>query len=136
LKIIPDAELSMPQGRNKKALTKRVNKRRTGYPVATIAFYGPDNSRASKVVCSIVKQEGAEPEPMKKWFTDKDARKSEKILGELLGFIEENEAVSVIMADSIMGCPHEEGIDYSEGEPCPKCPYWRNRDRFTHEIVH
>jgi hypothetical protein len=62
----------MPQGRNKKALTKRVNKRRTGYPVATIAFNGPDNSRASKVVCSIVKQEGAEPEPMKKWFTDKD----------------------------------------------------------------
>jgi hypothetical protein len=29
----------------------------------------------------------------------------------------------------MLGCPHEEGIDYPEGEACPECPYWAGRDR-------
>lgn len=126
----------MAQGRNKKALTKRMRKGQKGYPVATIAFYGPDNIRASKLVCGIVQYDGGEPEPIKKWFTKGDARKSETIFGEVLSFIEDNGVKTVAMADRIMGCPHEEGIDYPDGEPCPECPYWRNRDRFTHEKVH
>ena len=126
----------MPQGKHKKALTKKARKGNKGYPAATIAFYGPDNTRASKVVCAVVIEEGADPEPMKKWYTESDARKSEHILGEILAFLEENGVVTVAMMDSIFGCPHEEGIDYPEGESCPQYPYWKNRDRFTHEIVH
>lgn len=39
----------MPQVKcNKKALLKQSRKNKRGYPVATIAFYGPDNPRASK----------------------------------------------------------------------------------------
>jgi hypothetical protein len=38
--------------------------------------------------------------------------------------------------ERIIGCPHEEGIDYPEGKSCPQCPYWAGRDRFTHERVH
>jgi hypothetical protein len=126
----------MAQGKNRKYLTKRAKKGDKGYPVATVAFYGPDNTRASKVVCSIFKFDGAEPEPMKKWFTEHDARKLERILGEMIEFIEENDAKSVGMMDQIIGCPHEENIDYPEGESCPKCPFWKNRDRFTHEVIH
>ena len=47
------------------------------------------------MVCSIFKFDGAEPEPMKKWFTEHDARKSERILGEMIEFIEENDAITV-----------------------------------------
>ena len=126
----------MAQGRNNKLLAKKKRKGDKGYPIATVAYYGPDNSRASKVVSSIIKYENAEIEPMKKWFTDGDARKSEKILGEVLSFIEDNQAKSVAMLDKIIGCPHEEGIDYPEGGSCPECPYWKNRDRFTDEIIH
>ena len=126
----------MVQGKNKKALVKRARKGEKGYPTATIIFYGPDNTRASKVVCSIVRYQGAEPEPMKKWFTKGDTRKSEAVLGEVIEFIEANKAVTVVMADSIWGCPHEEGIDYPEGESCPHCPYWAGRDRFTLEKMH
>ena len=125
----------MAQGRNKKLLSKRVRKGPKGYPIATIAHYGPNNTRASKVVCSIIKYEGADAEPMQKWFTDSDARTSEKILGELILFIEENGAKTVGMFDKIIGCPHEEGIDYLDGESCPKCLFWKNRDRFTHEVI-
>jgi hypothetical protein len=129
-------EVEMPQGKHKKALLKRARKGQKSFPVATVAFYGPDNTRASKVVCSIVQHEGAEPGPMKKWFTEKEARRSELILGQLIAFIDENGAKSVVMVDSILGCPHEEGVDCPEGESCPECPYWKNRDRFTHELLH
>jgi hypothetical protein len=72
---------------------------------------------------------------MKKWFSETDLRKSEKILGEALAFIEENAVKSVAMAEQIIGCPHEEGIDYPEDEECPTCNYWKGRDRFTHEML-
>ena len=126
----------MSQGKYKKALNKRVRKGQKGYPVATIAFYGPDNTRASKVVCSIIEHEDADPDPMRKWFTDGEARTSEQILGEVLAFIEEHGAKSVAMAEALLGCPHEEGIDYPQGESCPHCPYWKSRDRFSHERIH
>lgn len=124
----------MAQGRNKKLLAKKARKGSKGFPIATVAFYGPDNTRASKVVCGIIMHEDSEPELMRKWFSNADARKSEKILGELITFIEENNAKSVAIIDDIFGCPHEEGIDYPEGEFCPECLYWKNRDRYTHEL--
>ena len=126
----------MAQGKNKKQLTKRARKGAKGYPLATVAFYGPTNTIATKLVCGIVKTDGAEAEPMKKWFSEKDIQKSEKILGEVLSFIENNEVKSVGMVEEIIGCPHEEGIDYPDGESCPECGYWKGRDRFTHELLH
>ena len=35
--------------------------RKTGFPLATIAYYGPDDKFASKVVVGIILQEGDEP---------------------------------------------------------------------------
>jgi hypothetical protein len=126
----------MAQGKHKKLLTKKVRKGNKGFPAATIAFYGPNNNTASKVVCAIIYSDGAEPEPMKKWFSSSDLRKSEQVLSEVLTFIEENRAKSVSMIEEIIGCPHEEGIDYPEGDFCPKCTYWKGRDRFTGEMIH
>ncbi|MBC8510019.1 MAG: hypothetical protein H8D34_34660 [Chloroflexi bacterium] len=126
----------MAQGKNKKLLTKKINKGHRGFPLATIAFYGPTNAVATKLVCGIVQSEDAGAEPMKKWFAKNDLRKSEVILGEVLAFIEENRVTSVIITSQIMGCPHEEGIDYPEGESCSQCSYWKGRDRFTHEMLH
>jgi len=40
------------------------------------------------------------------------------------------------MIEEIIGCPHEEAIDYPSGEYCPECDYWKNRDRFSGEILH
>lgn len=125
----------MAQGNNKKLLTKKVRKGDKGYPIATIAFYGPNNDTASKVVCAIISHEGAEIEPMRKWFSSSDLRKSEQVLSEILDFIDENRAKSVSMIQEIIGCPHEEGIDYPEDDYCPECTYWKGRDRFSGEMV-
>ena len=107
-----------------------------GHPVATVAFYGPDNKVATKLVCGIVREQGGEVETMKKWFSENDMRKSEKIFHELLAFTEDHAVKSIVMVEQIFGCPHEEGIDYPEGESCPDCSYWKDRDRFIDEMLH
>jgi hypothetical protein len=48
----------------------------------------------------------------------------------VLAFIAEAGALSVVITDRIVGCPHEEGIDY-QGPTCPAGPFWAGRDRWT-----
>lgn len=120
----------------KSELLRKANKGFRGYPVGTLAFYGLDNIRASKVVAAVVAYEGAEPNPLERWYSEvDDIRYSNAIHREILKFLSDNGVRSVIAVDGIIGCPHEEGIDYPEGEVCPHCPFWANKDRFTHEIV-
>ena len=120
--------------RSLKRLTKKSRRGFRGYPLAAIAPYGPDDRRASKLVVTVSLREGDEGE-MRKWFSDTtDVRTDPKIAAEVLGFLTENDVLSVAMPDRIIGCPHEEGIDY-EGEYCPRCPFWIGRDRFTGKLV-
>jgi len=88
------------------------------------------------VVVGIVAFDDEDPDPMKKWFSDTDRRKLGNILEEILGFLSEQGVVSVVMTEKIIGCPHEEGVDYPEGEACPTCPFWKGRDRWTGEMIH
>ena len=97
-----------------------------GWPVATIAFYGPNLSRATKVAVGSISSEDAEPAKMRDWSVETgDVRAEMAVAGEILEFIETEGAISIILTDSIMGCPHQQGIDY-EGEWCPS-----PRCRFT-----
>ncbi len=108
-----------------------------GYPVATLAFYGPNDQRASRVAIGIVPAENAEPEALESWFAkEADVRKDSAIGEEILAFIDQHGAKSVVMSDRIIGCPHEEGTDYPDGQVCPQCPFWAHRDRWSGEIVH
>lgn len=126
----------MIRDRAKKALTKKARKGFRGYPVATIAFYGPTDKKATKIVVGIVVHEDAGAEPLRKWFSETDVRNDHVVLEEALDFIREQDAQSVVMVDRIIGCPHEEGIDYAEGGYCPQCPFWKNRDRWTGDAMH
>lgn len=118
-----------------KALSKSTMKGFRGYPIATIAFYGPDDKKATKAVVGIIFHEDAEPEEMKKWYSDRDVRSEKSILTDIKNFIASHGAQSVVMPQRIIGCPHEEGIDYPEGQECPLCPFWKGRDRWTGERI-
>lgn len=87
----------------------------------------------TKVVVGIFKEQNGDADPLEKWFSeDLDIRFNEEIVEELISFIKLHEVKSVVVTDGIIGCPHEEGIDYPEGKSCPKCPYyWAGRDRWT-----
>jgi len=122
--------------KKKKSLKKLANRGFKGYPVATIAYYGPDDKNATKVAVGIVPGEGAEVSVIKRWFNEEaDIRRDQTVNRERTVFIKENRAKSVVMADRIMGCPHEEGIDYPDGTKCPECPFWASRDRFSGEVI-
>lgn len=123
--------MSLKTERYRKALAKKTRKGFQGYPVATVAFYGPDDRAATKVVAAFVAHEGAAADPIRKWFSDHDVRRDAEILEEILEFLRELEPRSIALTDGIIGCPHEEGIDYPEGEACPLCPFWHARDRWT-----
>jgi hypothetical protein len=115
---------------------KKSKKGFVGFPVATVAYYGPDNKRASKVAVGIIATEGGDADVLERWVSDtQDVRTDPDIIKEVLEFVSVNGAKSVVVADGILGCPHEEGTDYPLGERCPKCSYWQHRDRFTGETL-
>ncbi len=55
-------EPSMVEDRFLKRLRKKARKRLRGWPIATVAFYGPNLSQATKVAVGIVPSENAEVE--------------------------------------------------------------------------
>lgn len=123
--------------RARSPLEKKARRGFRGYPVATVAFYGPDDRKATKVAVGIVTAEGAEPVALERWLTEERDGRTDPMIGRrILEFIRQHGARSVAMADRIIGCPHEEGVDYPEGEVCPRCPFWAHRDRWTGEITH
>ena len=123
--------------RSDSPLKKKIRRGFRGYPVASVAFYGPDDERASKVAVCIVTEEGAEPAEVQRWFSEAgDVRADLAIGGEILQFIQSHGVLSVVATNRIIGCPHEEGKDYLDGQVCPQCPFWANRDRWTGEIIH
>lgn len=114
-----------------KWLQKKARRGMRGYPVGTIAFYGPDDRRASKIAASVVRAPDAEP-TMRRWFAGTgDIRADARVMAEVATFLREQGAGSVAMMDRIIGCPHEEGIDYPDGQACPQCPSWAGRNRWT-----
>ena len=118
-----------------KRLRKKSRKGMRGWPVATVAFYGPNLSRASKVAVGIVPSKSAEVAELRDWKADDgDVRTNPEIAREILEFIEIHGALTVVITDGIIGCPHQQGIDY-EGDWCPVCDFWRGRDRFTGEMI-
>jgi hypothetical protein len=122
-------------GKFEKRLRKKVLRGLRGWPLATIAYYGPDLSRASKVAVGIIQREGGHADEMRTWVSaDDDVRRDPVVCEEVLKFLDQHDIKSVAVSGSIIGCPHEEGIDYT-GEWCPLCTFWRGRDRFTGKLL-
>jgi hypothetical protein len=101
-----------------------------GYPFATIAFYGPDSRRATKVAVAIVPLARAQVTAIERWTVeDGDVRSDAGVNEAILEFLRRHAAKSVVMTAGVVGCPHEEGPDHADGAACPMCPYWAGRVR-------
>lgn len=118
--------------RHTKALRKKARQGFRGYPVATVAYYGPDARKATKVAVAVIPEEDAEPIALERWFNEqRDVRRDHDVNAEILRFIRSHGVHSLALTSEIIGCPHEEGIDYPEGDVCPQCTYWAERDRWA-----
>lgn len=118
-----------------KRLAKKARRGFRGYPVATVAFYGPNDRLASKVAVGILLGEDEDVAELRRWTSaDGDVRQDPAISEAILEFIGQFEVKTVAMTDRIIGCPHEEGVDY-QGAVCPTCTFWTDRDRWTGEVI-
>ena len=126
----------MSKKRNKRRKKSRPQKQRSGR-VVTIALYGPDDVLATKLVASAVKESSGKIEEMKRWYSDgqTDVRESDAVVKGVADLVARYNPKQILSPGTIFGCPHEEGIDYPEGEWCPECPFWFGRNRFTGEIA-
>ena len=81
----------MMEDRFLKRLRKKARKGLRGWPIATIAFYGPNLSQATKVAVGIVPSENAAVEELRDWKVDHgDIRADPGIAREIFEFIEKH----------------------------------------------
>jgi hypothetical protein len=93
--------------RSRKRLGKRAKRGFRGYPIATVALYGPDDTKATKLTVGIVPAEDADVEDLRRWFSEgTDIRNDAGIAEEVLAFIDAAGGKSVVVTDRIIGCPH------------------------------
>lgn len=95
------------------------------YPIGTIAFYGPDDQVTTKVVIGVLMREGVQP-ILKRW-SGENLDTNENVQAEMRGFLAQYGVKSIAFSGGNIGCPHEEGIDFSLGRDCPFCPFWAGK---------
>ena len=62
--------------RARKRLGKKVKKGFRGWPLATVALYGPDDRLATKLSVGIVPAEDAEATDLRRWLSEEQAIKN------------------------------------------------------------
>ena len=77
-----------------------------GYPVATVAFYGPNDKLATKVVVSVILTDNNDPDVLKRWFSegDLDVRHDPAIGEQILAFLKPYAPRSTVVTDRITEC--------------------------------
>jgi hypothetical protein len=100
-------------------------KKRPEYPIGTVALYGPDDKTTTKIAAGVIKSPTAEP-IVRRWVAT-DVTTSPKVQREMKEFFTEHGVKSVAASSANMGCPHEEGEDFPDGEDCPFCPFWAGK---------
>ena len=96
---VEDTPVSLKE-RFTKALRKKADRGFSGYPVQTLAFYGPDDKIATKVAVGIVLAKDEEPAFLERWFSqDRDMRNKRDVNEQILKFIRSHEVKSVAMPD-------------------------------------
>ena len=123
-----------------KRLSKKVRRGFRGYPVATIAFYGPDAGRASKVAVGIVMTEGDEVADLRVGPPPTGARPASPLPSLLLaqrGAIDDDRLASSAIARTLQGSPRTGAlvavlaptVRVKAGHPWTALPVARSRVR-------
>lgn len=95
------------------------------FPMGTVAYYGPDDKITTKIAAGVIVHEDAEP-TLRRW-NGEGVRQDAKIAEEIKQFFAKHGVKNVVVTDGNLGCPHEEGIDFSMGADCPECPFWAGK---------
>lgn len=92
------------------------------YPLATVTYHGPSPDLASKIIVGILSAK--EQPPIIKEWSGEGIAEDVKTAREIALFIQKHDVSRVLTSEWVLSCPHEEGLDYPDGELCPFCPDW------------
>src|SRR3954471_23872531 len=101
------------------------SRKRSEYPIGTVALYGPDDKTTTKIAAGVITSPTAEP-IIRRWVAT-DVTTNPKVQREMKDFFAGHGVRSVAVSEGNMGCPHEEGEDFLEGTDCPFCPFWAGK---------
>ena len=96
-----------------------------GYPIGTVALYGPDDKITTKIVAAVILEEDGDP-ILKRWVGTK-LQGDPKVERGMRTFFTKHRVKRVVVTDGNIGCPHEEGPDFPAGGDCPFCPFWKGK---------
>jgi len=111
--------------RSYRRATERRSRPEVQYPIATVACYGPDDKTVTKIAVGVFESEDAKP-IMRRWVGP-DVTANSEIRAQIAEFIQSHGVHEVAVTDGVLGCPHEEGIDFPAGQECPYCPFWHGK---------
>jgi hypothetical protein len=124
--------VSLKLKRQREWLAIRSRQPKGAFPLGNLVWYGPTDRVASKAAAAVFIDDGEEPAALERWWQPAfDIRDDADVTSAIVGFFQSHQVKRVASVDRILGCPHEEGIDYPEGSTCPTCTFWAGRDRLT-----
>jgi hypothetical protein len=101
---------------------RKVLQKKKNFPIGTLVSFGPDDVTITKIVAVVIPSQDSSP-ILKSWSSP-EISTDPKTAAEIGQFFQNNEVVEVVMTDGVVGCPHEEGVDFPIGDDCPHCPFW------------
>jgi len=108
-----------------KPMKKPGNKLRIKYPLAAVTPYGPDDKTVTKLTVGIIPNAQADDVSVLDRWVGTNVASDEKVAKEMYAFMRSYGVKTVTTATVVMGCPHEEGEDFPDGQDCPFCPFWK-----------
>jgi hypothetical protein len=83
-------------------LRRKAKRGNQGFPLATLAYYGPDDKKATKAVLGIFLRDGDEPVLHRFFSTDKDVRYKIDVQHDILARLTEHEVRSLSLIEKIL----------------------------------
>ena len=124
------------RNRPKATLVKRARRGFRGYPVATLAYYGPDDRTAIRISVGVATVEDGEME-MRRWYgrPGQNLHHDVAIHKEVLAHINARQVASVAILDKINGCACQDDDEMPAAVRCTTpCGFWEGVERPTDRL--
>jgi hypothetical protein len=93
------------------------------FPIGTLIYFGPDDVTITKIIAVVIPHRESDP-TLKRWVGP-GVSSDPQVAAEIGSFFTFNKVREVVMTDGIVGCPHEEGVDFPVDGTCQDCTFWR-----------
>jgi len=124
------------RNRAKATLKKRTRRGFRGYPIATVAYYGPDDRTVNRISVGIIAEDGGEAD-MRRFYGEpgQNIRDDIPIHRAVVDHIKARKVVSVALLDQVNGCSCHDDDEMPAAVRCAvPCTFWEDVERPTDRL--